>query len=75
MFNVYTETPSLVTGAKLKLGDRVLGVVQKKGFIALPAKGVQGRLVPSKLCSALVEVVRSLTVTKEQGMISWWAFF
>ena len=51
------------------------GAVLKKGFIALPAKGGQGRLVPSKPCPALAGAVRSRTVIKEQSMISWWTFF
>ena len=29
----------LYTGAKLNLGDRVLGEVEKNSFIALPGKG------------------------------------
>ena len=39
----------LYTGAKLNLGDRVLGEVEKNSFIALPGKGTQRGLVPSEL--------------------------
>ena len=38
----------LCTDAKLKLGDRVLGKVEKNSFIALPHKGGCRRLAPLK---------------------------
>ena len=44
------ETQPLCTGAKLNLGDRVCGVVEKNSFIALPGKGRHRGLMPSKLC-------------------------
>ena len=39
---------SLYTSAKLNLGDRVLGEVEKDSFIALPGKGGHSRLLPQK---------------------------
>ena len=44
------KTGPLCTGAKLNLGDRVLGDVEKNSFIVLPGKGGHSRLMPSKLC-------------------------
>ena len=38
----------LCTGAELHLGDRVLGEVEKKSFIALPGKGVHSGLRPQQ---------------------------
>ena len=38
----------LCTGAELNLGDRVLGEVEKKSFIALPGKGGHSRILPLK---------------------------
>ena len=37
-------------GAKLNLGNRVLGEVEKNRFIALAGKGDCRWLIPSKLC-------------------------
>ena len=42
------KTQPLCTGAKLNLGDRVLGEVEKKSFIALPGKGGHSGLMPLK---------------------------
>ena len=42
------SSASLYTGAKLNLGDRVLGEVEKNSFIALPGKGGNSRLLLSK---------------------------
>ena len=42
------KTQSLYTSAQLNLGDRVLGEVEKKSFIALPGKGGHSRLLPLK---------------------------
>ena len=42
------KTRPLCTGAESNLGDRVLGEVEKKSFIALPGKGGHSGLVPSK---------------------------
>ena len=33
-----------------RISDRVLGEVEKKSFIALPGKGGNSWLMPSKLC-------------------------
>ena len=38
----------LCTSAESNLRDRVLGEVEKNGFVALPGKGGQGGLLPSK---------------------------
>ena len=43
------ETRPLCVRAKLNLGDRVCGEVEKNSFIALPGKGGHSRLMPSKL--------------------------
>ena len=37
-----------VCGAKLNLGDRVLGELEKNSFIALPVNGGHSGLLPSK---------------------------
>ena len=42
---------SLCSGAKSNFRDRVLGEVEKNSFIALPGKGDQSRLMPSKCVS------------------------
>ena len=39
----------LYTGAKSNLRDRVLGEVEKHGFIALPGKGGHSGLMPLKI--------------------------
>ena len=49
----------LYTGAKLNLGDRVLGEVEKNSFIALPSKGGHSRRMSSKLCLNLEGLARS----------------
>ena len=41
----------MYTSTGLNLGDRVLGEVEKKSFIALPGKGGHSGLMPSKLCT------------------------
>ena len=41
------SSASLYTSAKLNLGDRVLGEVEKNSFTALPGKGGHSRLMPS----------------------------
>ena len=43
-----SKTRPLCTGATSNLGDRVLGEVEKKSFIALPGRGGHSRLMPSK---------------------------
>ena len=40
------SSASLYTGARLNLGDRVLGEVEKSSFIALPGKRAHSRLTP-----------------------------
>ena len=40
----------LYTSMELKIGNRVLGEVEKNSFIALPCKGRHRRLMLSKLC-------------------------
>lgn len=70
-----TETQPLCPGTELDNGDRVLAEVEKSSFIALPGKWGHSRLVPSNLCHVLEGLVRSLTVFKEQGVISSWTFF
>ena len=40
-----------VCGAKLNLGDRVLGELEKNSFIALLGKGGHSRLVPENCVS------------------------
>ena len=40
----------LYTGAKLNLGDRVLGEVGKDDFVTLPDKGGHSKLMSSKPC-------------------------
>ena len=42
------KTWPLCTGAKLNLGNRVLGEKEKNNFIALPGKGGHSRLVSLK---------------------------
>lgn len=67
------ETWPLYT--ELNHGDRVLGEVEIKSFIALPGKGSCSSLVPSKLRAALEVVLRSLTMFKEQGVVTSLTFF
>ena len=70
------EIPPLYTGARLNLGDRVLGEVERNSFIALPGKGgTQPANALKTVCPAQEGLVRSLTVFKEQGVISSWTFF
>ena len=45
------KTRPLRTRAESKLGDRVLGEVEKNSFIALPGKGGHSGLVPLKTVS------------------------
>ena len=40
------EVQALYNGAKSSLRDRVLGEIEKKGFIALPGKGGHSGLMP-----------------------------
>ena len=50
------KTQPLYSGAKLNLRDRVLDEVETNSFIALPGKGGQSRLMPSKtMCPNLGE--------------------
>ena len=42
------KTRPLCTGAELYLRDRVLGEAEKNSFIALPGRGRDSRLLPSK---------------------------
>ena len=44
------KTWPLCTGAEPNLGDRVLGEVEKNGFIAFPGKGRHRGLASQKLC-------------------------
>ena len=46
---------------------RVLGEVEKINFIALPVTGGHSRLLSSKLCPNLVEVVRSFIEMVQRG--------
>ena len=48
ILKVMPKTRPLCTGAKSNLGDRVLGGVEKKSFIALPGKGGHRELLPWK---------------------------
>jgi len=43
------SSASLYTSAKLNLGDRLLGEVEKDSFIALPGKGGHSKLMPSNV--------------------------
>ena len=73
---IVAEIRPLYTGARLNLGDRVLGEVEINSFIALPGKaGPQWANAFKTVCPTLEGVVRRLIVPKEQGMISWWTFF
>ena len=47
---VMPRTQPLCAGAELNLGDRGLGEVEKKSFIALPGKGGHSGLLPFKGC-------------------------
>ena len=40
------KTWPLYTSTRLKLGDRVLGEVEKNSFISLPGKGEHSGLMP-----------------------------
>ena len=65
------EIRPLHTGAGWSLGDRVLGEVERNSFIALLGRGGHSGLMPTRLvCPALEGVVWSLTVSKEQGVVS-----
>ena len=46
------EIQPLHTGARLNLGDRVLGEVERNSFIALPGREGHSGLMPSKLFPA-----------------------
>jgi len=60
----------LGTSAELNLGDRVLGEVEKNRSIALPGKGGQSRLIPSKtVFQARGYLVRTF-IAKVQGGVA-----
>ena len=58
---------SLYAGAKLNLGDRVLGEVEKNSFIALPSQGGHSGLVPQKLCGPTQEGLGRSLIAMIQG--------
>ena len=62
---------------KLNLRDGVLGEVVKNSCIALPGKGGHRGLCALRTVCPDLEwgAVRSLTVFKEQGVVSSWTFF
>ena len=55
------------------LRDRVLGEVGKDSFIALPRRGRQSRLKPSKPWPNLGKIVTSFII--KEGVISSWTVF
>ena len=63
-FFIMPKTQPLHTGAKLNLGDRVLGEAEKNSFNVLPGKGGHGGVVPLKtVCLQAQEyVVRCIAV-------------
>ena len=68
------SSASLHTSAKSNLRNQVLGEVAF-GFITLPSKRGQSRLLPSTMCPSLGKGVRSFIVTAQRGMICLWTFF
>ena len=53
-----------------------MGEIEENSFIALPGKGGHSGLVPIRLCLTRDGVSEeSLTVFREQGVVSSWTFF
>ena len=69
----------LYLGAKLNLGDRVWGEVEKNSFIALPGKGGHSRLMPSRLyvphwrgLGGIINRFKKCDQIMDVLLIGWW---
>ena len=81
-FFIMPKTQPLHTGAKLNLGDRVLGEAEKNSFNVLPGKGGHGGVVPLKtMClqpqedvmrfiAVVAQRVKSLPAMQETRVLS-----
>ena len=69
------EIQPLYLSTGLDLGDRVRGEVEKNSFVVWPGKGDYRRPMPSRLHVLPGGKVRSLTVLKEQGVVTSRTFF
>ena len=69
------EIQPLYLSTGLDLGDRVRGEVEKNSFVVWSGKGGYRMRMPLRLHVLPGGEVRSLTVLKEQGVITSWTFF